>query len=313
MENFTPIVFQQARDFSQKLNITFEFIRQNFWPLVKSLLFIAGPVILIGSLLTGSLYAGYLNSITAMRTNPNSFFEFIASVNTWAQGGAAVIFIFISGAAVVSVVYSYMNEYNERRNNQIETDAVWKRVRACFGQMLLSFFLFFLMFIAGYALIVTAVIGVMRLSALLGILLGIAAFIFVIYSIIPLSMVFAVQAFEKAGFAKAAGRCFVLAKGKWWSTFGLIFITSMVQSMMASVFFIPWYANFIVTSLHSLEGPAIQNPSLISQLINNVFIVLYFVASFVLYAIPLIAIAFQYFNLMELKEARGLMSRIESM
>ena len=312
MENFTPIVFQQARDFSQKLNVTFEFIRQNFKPLVRSLLFIAGPVILAGSLLSGSLYAGYFNSITAMRTNPNSFFDFIGSVNTWAQGGAALIFLFVSGAVIIAVVYSYMNEYHERQSNCIEVDAVWSRVRQSFFRYLSTLF-FFLMFLAGYAIIVTTVFGVVRLSVVLGILLGIVAFIFVIYSIVPLTMVFAARAFENLNFAQAAVRCFALAKGKWWSTFGLIFIASMVQSMMASVFFIPWYINFIITSLHSLEGSAAQNPSLISQLINNVFIVLYFVASFILYAIPLIAIAFQYFNLIELKESRGLMSRIESM
>lgn len=313
MENNPTIVFQQARDFSQKLNATFEFIRQNFKPLAKSLLYIAGPVILLGSLLAGSLYSGYFNSITGMKNNPNSAFEFITSTNTWVQAGAAVIFTFISGIIIISVVYNYMHEYNERKTNHIEVDAIWKRVRQSLPHYASTFVLFVLLVLAVYALMGVVFGGVFSFSVGLGILLIFVLLMLLVYIIVPLSLIFAVRAFEDISFFDAVGRCFKLANGKWWSTFALLFICGLVQSMLASVFFIPWYINVILNTIHSINNQAAAAPSFISTLINNLFLVLYFLATFLLYAIPLIALAFQYFNLVELKESRGLMNRIQSM
>ncbi len=313
MENFQPIEFQQARDFSKKLNATFEFLRQNFKPLTKCLLYLAGPVILLGSLLTGSLYSGYLQSITSAGRNPDQVFRFISSVNTWTQAAFAAVFVFIGGVVIVSVVYNYMLEYQERQSNRIEVDAVWQRVRRSLPSYLATFFLFSLLILSGYALIILLTIGASRISITTTILLVVIAIFAFIYAIIPLSLLFPIRAFEKINFIEAAGRCFELIKGKWWSTFGLLVVAGLVQSMIASAFFIPWYINFIITMLHSVEGHGGYEPSWFSQIINSVFIVLYFLATFILYAIPLVALAFQYFNLVELKESRGLMSRIQQM
>jgi hypothetical protein len=313
MQNFTPIEFQQARDFSKKLNATFEFLQQNFKSLGKSLLYIAGPVVLIGSLLAGSLYTGYLNSILSYGSDPAGLFDFINSTTTWIQGAAAVLFVFISGIFVVSVVYHYMLEYDARKSNRIEVDAVWTRVRQTLPAYFVTFFLFFVLLLSVYALAFLFIAGLGTLSIGLAILAAFVVVVLLIYLVVPLSLIFVVRAFEKVGFIGAVQRCFMLIQGKWWSTFGLLVIVALVQSMMASVFFIPWYVNSIITMLHTIEGQTIQEPSTISQLINNVFIVLYFMASFLLYSLPLIALAFQYFNLVELKEARGLMNRIEHM
>jgi hypothetical protein len=44
-----------------------------------------------------------------------------------------------------------------------------------------------------------------------------------------------------------------------------------------------------------------------------VLFTLYYMAQMLLYALPNIGIAFQYFNLVELKEARGLMNQIKNL
>ncbi len=313
MQNFTPIEFQQVRDFSKKLNATFEFIQQNFKSLGKGLLYIAGPVVLIGSLLTGNLYSGYLSSIMYSRSNPSVILDFISSTTTWIQAAAAVLFIFISGIFIVSVVYNYMLEYDARKSNRIEVDAVWARVRKTLPEYSVTFFLFFVLLLAIYALVIMLIAGLGVLSIGLGIFAAFVAVILLIYLIMPLSLLFPVRAFERAGFVEAVQRGFMLIQGKWWSTFALLFVAGLVQSMLASVFFIPWYINSFITMFHSLETQAVQEASFISQLINSVFMVLYFLASFMLYAIPLIALAFQYFNLVELKESRGLMKHIQQM
>ena len=59
MANTQKIVFYKVRDFSQKLNATIEFIRQNVKPLGKSILFILGPL----AVLNGLLFSQYIDFV----------------------------------------------------------------------------------------------------------------------------------------------------------------------------------------------------------------------------------------------------------
>ncbi|MEQ9167382.1 MAG: hypothetical protein RLO12_14090, partial [Fulvivirga sp.] len=88
MKVFTPIEFHKARDFSKKINDTFEFLKQNFAPLIKSVLFIAGPPVLMGSLMMGSFIGDFLNLSQDSYTNPGSSEmaeKYFLSINFWLQ------------------------------------------------------------------------------------------------------------------------------------------------------------------------------------------------------------------------------------
>jgi hypothetical protein len=316
MENFTPIEFHQARDFSKKMSATFEFIKQNFKSFFKSLLYLAGPPMLIGSILAGNLYGGYFNAIGQMSRNqdPEVFEDYLTSPVLWAEIGLTLLLAFVAGVMIVSVVYNYMLEYDASKTNRIEVNTIWERVRKTFLSYLGTIFLYWFLLVVAYFLVVFVAAGTAVLSPFLAFFVAVALAIGLAYVVVTLSLLFVVQAFERKNFFEAASRCFFLIKDKWWSTFGLIFILSLVQSTISSLFLIPWYINLFVTMMHSIEGGApISEPSFIQELINNIFMTLYFLVSFLLYSLPLVALAFQYFNLVELKEAKGLLSRIDTL
>jgi len=315
MQPFEPIEFQQSRDFSKKLNATFEFIKQNFKPLTKCLLYIAGPPMLIGSILAGNLYRGYLGFITGFSQNPGNpevMTDYLTSPILWIQVAGAALLMLVSFVVIVSVVNNYMLEYHATRSNKIDVDVIWQRVRNTLPMYFGTTLMYWLLLLAGYLLIILIITGASFLSVWLGVLAGFATVGGFVYMMVALSLLFIVRAWEKTGFFEAASRCFTLIRDKWWSTFGLLFIASIIQTTIASAFLIPWYINFVITMLHSLEGGPVSQPSFLSEMINNLFMTLYFITSFLLYSIPLLALAFQYFNLVELKEAKGLLSRIES-
>lgn len=315
MENFTPIEFHQARDFSKKMNATFEFLKQNFKSFFKSLLYLAGPPMLLGSILAGNLYGGYFNFVGNMSRNqdPDVIADYISSPVLWAEIGLAVLLMFVAGVMIVSVVYNYMLEYDASKTNRIDVNIIWERVRKTFPMYLGTIFLYWFLLVVAYFIVVLVIVGAAALSPFLAFFAAVAVIIGLIYVVITMSLLFVIQAFERKNFFEAASRCFYLIKDKWWSTFGLIFILSMVQSTISSIFLIPWYINFFVTMMHSIEGGPFEEPSLFQELINNIFMTLYFLVSFLLYALPLVALAFQYFNLVELKEAKGLLSRIDTL
>jgi len=129
---------------------------------------------------------------------------------------------------------------------------------------------------------------------------------------INLSMLFFIRSHERIGFFASVSRLFRLNEGKWWSTFGIGGVNIYIQLVFSVLLFIPWYVIYFIKMMHKTGVEVIGKPSVAMDIIGNISLVLYSLASTLLYAVPLVALAFQYFNLIELKEARGLRSRIET-
>ncbi|MEP2670987.1 MAG: hypothetical protein ABJH04_18415 [Cyclobacteriaceae bacterium] len=316
MKVFTPIEFHKARDFSKKINDTFEFLKQNFVPLIKSVLFIAGPPVLMGSLMMGSFIGDFLNLSQDSYTNPGSSEmaeKYFLSVNFWLQIVLAMIFLIVSGVASLSSINNYILLYGEKKSNQIEVSEVWARVKETFWMYLGTMFFFGLLFMLAYIVMLVPIFVLSSVSPFLVFFGVIGLFVGLIYLLFGASLTFFIRAYEKAGFFEALRRSFYLVSGKWWSTFGLIFILSMIVSTMSYLFIMPWYIATIVSSLHSVSTETFQEPSFNWKILTLVSFTLYYLAQMVLYSIPNVGIALQYFNLVELKEAKGLMDEIQNL
>ncbi len=316
MKVFTPIEFHKARDFSQKINDTFEFLKQNFVPLTKSVLFIAGPPVLMGSLMMGSFISDFLNFSQDSFTNPGSSEmaeKYFLSLNFWLQIVLAMLFLIISGVASLSSINNYILLYGEKKSNQIEVGEVWARVKETFWMYLGTMIFFGLLLVVAYIIMLVPIVILSAVSPILVFfgVMGVIAGIF--YLLFGASLTFFIRAYEKTGFFEALKRSFYLVRGKWWSTFGLIIILSLIVSTMSYLLIMPWYIATIISSLHDVSTNTFQEPSFNWRLLTIVSFTLYYLAQMVLYSIPNVGIAFQYFNLVELKEAKGLIDEIQTL
>lgn len=86
----------------------------------------------------------------------------------------------------------------------------------------------------------------------------------------------------------------------------------LIMGVVSYIFIIPWYIVMGVSALHSTSADSFQEPSSTLQILSIVIFTLYYLAQMILAMLPNIGIAFQYFNLVELKEAKGLMAQIEN-
>lgn len=312
MEDFSPIEFHQQRDFSRKLNATFEFIKQNFKPITKSILLIAGPPVLVGSAFMGSFMGQFLNLSITGANNPEVIQDFFLSANLWVQIFLMFVFLLISGVATISTINSYIVLYGEKKTNKIEVAEVWERVKSTFGMYLGTTILFTLLAIAAYIVLIIPVAILSAISPFLifiGLLGLICLYFYLIFSV---SLTFFIRAYEKAGFFEALRRSFYLVRGKWWSTFGLLLVLYLVAIFGSYIFMIPWYVMNIMAAIHNVSTGTIQEPSLPTQALMMTLFALYYLVQVVLYTLPNVGIAFQYFNLVELKEAHGLMQKIQT-
>jgi len=316
MENLNVIEFHHARDFSKKMNVTFEFIRQNFKALGKSILFIAGPPVLVASMMIGSFIGEFFNLTQSAATNPGdteTIQNYFMSVSFWLQIVMVMIFFIVSGVMTIATINNYIVLYGEKQANRIEVGEVWERVRSTFWMYLSTMFFFSLLAVAAYIIMIIPVILLATISPALifiGVLLLIGG---VFYLLISVSLTFIVRAYENKGFFEAIGRSFSLVQGKWWSTFGLIMVLYLVMMTISYIFLIPWYAVTFISALHNTSGNVLQEPSTGWEMTTIVLFTLYYLAQMVLATLPNIGIAFQYFNLMELKEAKGLLNKISTL
>jgi hypothetical protein len=315
MENFTPIDFHQTRDFSRKVNATIEFVKQNFKPLTKSILVIAGPPILIASVMIGSMM-GTLMDFSMLGMNGGGDSEAITrqftSVTFWLELILIFFFFLISTVTTIATINNYIILYEEKRSNQIEVNDVWVRVRETFFMYLGTVFLLSLALIAAYVVVVLFVIGVAAVSGwfiFFGVIGGIVGFV---YFPVACSLIFFIRGYEKVGFVDGLIRSFRLTQGKWWSTFGLLMVLYMIVGTISYVFLIPYYAMMITKMVHTVTEQSAAQPDDSFGVITIVFFTLYYLAQMILYSLPNVGLAFQYFNLVERKEARGLMSQIEA-
>jgi hypothetical protein len=283
------IIFAQARDFSEKLNATFSFLRQNFKNLGAAALFIAGPFTLIDGIFMGLYQSQVFKSAGAVNNSsltPQA--RMIASFQNifGIEYFLGILFSVISLMVLAIVVNEYIRLYNEHKTENFQWQDVLPGVKSHF----LSVFLFAI----GYTIIV---------------MLGLMLFIIPgIYLAFALSLLIYVRMFEKKSFFFAVGRCLDLIKGNWWPTFGLLFVLSIIQGMLSFIFQIPALISGILMGLQGLKNEASEG--------SNIFMIIATIISttgtHLLYVVSLVGLCFQYFNLVEEKDATGLLNRIDS-
>lgn len=271
-----PIDFRVERDFSQKINATFGYIRQNFKPLCANILFIVAPFAVLAGIFSGLFQSSQLEALHSDGYGSFTSFQAMASSVNYL---ASMFFSLLAFVVLSLTVYSYM-VLTMDYEGPIEVSDVWNLVKSNLMAVL-------------YSAVGVAILAVV--ATLFFVLPG-------IYFSVVLSIFIMVMVREEIGFIEAVERCFYLMKGNWWSTFGFLLIIGLIQAMVGFVASLP---SLVVYVLRIFQLPGGSN--------DLVFIIASTFATIVnllLYVISVVAIAFQYFNLVEKKDGVGFLERV---
>lgn len=298
------------RDFSNKMNATFEFFKQNFKSLIRTLLFLVGPPSLILSLLFGSILGDYMRAVFGMMGGGAEFAEFFTP-NFFLKLIIIVIVGTISSVVFMSAVINYVILYREKQSNNIEVEEVWSRVKKTFGMYLGTMIGWFVLAIVAYIVMIIPFALLGAGSTGIAFILILACIILYFYLLVANSLVFVIRGFEPVGFFESFGRSMYLIRGKWWSTFGLFFIFYLITIVISYAAFIPWMMIKNISSLHTVEQAreATNDVDWFAMLTMGI----QYIISYMIGSLLLIALIFQYFNLVERKESKGLMDKMGSL
>ena len=284
------IKYYKVRNFSLKLNATIEFIRQNVKPLGKAIIFILGPMAVLNGLLFSQYIDFAFGSMSAQDPidvqNP---FAFIANPSY-------IGFIFLSMFSALlnfAIIFNFMKIYKNKYPEEITVteilNASWRDV-----------------------------LPLLVLSIIMTILIVLGFFAFIIpgfYLMVVLSLSIPILFFEGKGVFESIGRSFKLIKGKWWSTFGLLIVATVLMYAVSMIFILPFYVFYFISIFTLIEetGFSADTSSWWFQGGMTLSVMFMFLGSFLTYSIPMVALSFQYFNLVERGESVGLMSEIEEL
>ncbi|MCK8492277.1 hypothetical protein M0L20_10490 [Spirosoma sp. RP8] len=277
-------LFQQ-RDFGNKINATFQYIGENFRSLGTALLYIVGPIALVVGVLSGLLQSKVIRIASTIDGGADSrqtaMFQMMtqfASPTFW----LTVLLSILANVAVIMVTYGHMKVYNRTNGGPISVADIWEEVQPTIGRA-----------------VIISVLG--SIVTFVGFM-----FFFIpgVYVAVVLSLSLAVTSFEDTDFGATWERCFKLIRDKWWSTFGLIVVMGIIVGLVGLIFQIP--SAVIGFMIGGKLLPDVSSAWLMLASVINL------VGKTLLNTVLYTAIGFQYTNLVERQEGRGLLSAIDS-
>jgi len=287
--------FRQERDFGQKISATFEFIGAHWRPLGRVLLYLVLPAALLQNILS-VLAQRQLHGVIrgAMQGQPLGLGGLVGLQRTmWSTmlGSPAYWLNSLFGTAfftlLVLSIYGYLVQLLHRRTSgpDVTVAEVWAVVRRQFIGAFFSIWGVFL--IVGIGFFVLFVPG--------------------LYLSVALSLFFIVKTTEGIGFGASISRCLSLTRGKWWSTFGLIFVMAMLLYvvLLGLGLAATMLSGGFVAMVHASQE---QSPffTIVLTSITSAMVLL-------VYPPLLLVLAFQYFNLVERKDGVGLRRMVDAL
>lgn len=316
-----PFEFRRVRDFGQSFSALFEFLRYNWKNLSKSLVFIAGPLILIFGVAGGSLVNEIVSSLQRTSFQAPDFTENILMIMV--EGMILMVAYFLAGASVLAVTNEYILMSMGDEMEQFSVSLLWGKISARLGSHIANFII-----INGLGFVIT--LPIVLFAALAGMSgLGITEILIIVYSLmffvgLPIGIYFgtvislypAIRVQENSGVFAAIKRSFHLMKNHFWSSLGFYIVTGLIQGIVGSVFMIPFYVFYIIAII-TIIPQASSSPDGIPdfgigfQIAFTISGVLAVGGGLLLNSVTATAHTLQYFNLVERKEGLGMMAKLD--
>lgn len=303
-----PFILRKERTFGQKIEGTFEFIRLTLKPLFKSLLFYTSPFVLVGMFLVSYL----LNALISLGVNSNS--GVLPDEEEVLMLGLSLFgFMFLmvfAGTMIMSVVYSVIRVYEEKGDGDFTHRDVWARLKKIYWPLLGTLFLYGIVFFVVYLIILiplTLVLAVLSFLALPIVYMVVGFFMIIMFTAIG------AQVFERKSMGKALSHAFKLLKRSWWPSIGLFIVLMLIYNAVTLIFSAPFYVNFFIQTLNTVEVDFMAEPSLLEQLLSHLLAAILLLGTFFSYSVPLVGMNLQYFHLSEVSDAKSLIQRIDQL
>ncbi|HEX8331601.1 MAG TPA: hypothetical protein VF622_03210 [Segetibacter sp.] len=278
------VELRKIRDFSENLNDTFVFIKQNFKPLIISFLGIAGIFMLAAAIIQG-IYQNemgeILEQIIGGRVDSD---ESITTPVSLFGSNALLIYSFawINMVAMKVAIISYVKIYDRHEGEAPKMLEVWGEFKKYYLKVVVFSTLILLLIIIGCFFCFVP-----------------GAYFWVVF--VPFEMILMI---ENKSFSEAFSRCYVIIKDNFWQSFGIYIIAFLIYFVMSNV--IGGIIGLITGVISYFTTGDISSTVVWVTSVFNIF-------SFVFYIVYFISAVLNYYSLTEKYDGTGILRRLDNL
>ncbi|MCC2547072.1 hypothetical protein LJY25_11490 [Hymenobacter sp. BT175] len=294
--------FMREREFGQKIEATFDFIRAHYRPFGKCLLYIVLPVVLLTGIANGLTQMGmksYMQDLQQATRAGDSVMEPMLRFMSSPTYLLVILLSILTGTVMSLTVYGYLLlRMDKPAEEEVTVVEVWNLVKS----RLLSGIGVTIGMVALLVLVLLPLYPAREYPGIF-VLIMLAEYVVFPYLMVTLSLFFIIWMREQQGFVAALRRSFYLIWGKWWSTFGLLLVMSIIIGFLSFFAMIPQYFMNITNMLKTGEAPTNSLLLVASNALGTTVMLM-------LYPLLFLTLAFQYFNLVERRDGEGLFALV---
>ncbi|MCD7899910.1 MAG: hypothetical protein LUH22_08545 [Bacteroides sp.] len=282
------IAFYAQRSFSEKMNVSFDFIKENWKPLLKYSTYFILPLCLLQALSLNGILKTIFNPEFANNIELDTFGGEMAAF--WLHYVLSFLFSYIGSIIIGAVIYGLIKTYNDRPGGleNITLSELWPLFLSNAGRLLLQLIIGFFLMLFVWGLIF--VLGF--LVSWLTLLLTIPLFLIII---VPLMLWAPVYLYERIDIFSALGKAFRLGFATWGGVFAIMFIMGIIANVLQGVISLPWGISFAVSYLFTLsEFGGSGDLSIGANFMNYIFAVMMTYGIYISMILVLVGISYQY-------------------
>lgn len=300
----TKITFYAKRTFGEKMTATFDFIKENWKPMLKYITYLMLPIALLMGL-TMNKMLNWLHMVDLASTEVTNMDEFLPS-SFFLGVIPTTILSLIAAIFLAGLIFSFVQLYNtreDRLNNitfaEIKPLLFKNSGRAALGML----FLFAVIFLV--AIIIGLLAGLVPFLAFI-----LVPLLFVI--VIPFSLFLPVYLFEEISAVAALKKSFRLGFATWGGTFLILLVMGIIANILQGVFSLPWGIMFAVKSiLVASDVNAVSDTSVVYTFLLYIVGVLAVFGNFLSMVFTQLGMCYQYAHASEVIDSITIESDID--
>ncbi|MDR2470020.1 MAG: hypothetical protein LBD27_06020 [Tannerella sp.] len=290
------IRFYKVRTFSEKISVSFDFIRENLRLLLKFSFFLILPLCLVQSFFLNAYMQSYFallgNGSTGMVANISSVFL---------SYGLMSVCMLVGNILLSAMLFGLIQTY-ERRTTRLTglTLSEFKPLllQNCAKAARIVFFFLGISMLAFGILALLALLSLWTLLVTIPLLL-VAMCVFMT----PCSLMTPIYLFEDRPFMPALNKAIKYGFAAWGEIFLVLLVFGLLSSIISGVTTIPWYLLTLISAFFSMNDPeASLNTALWHQLLSWLLGIIQSYGTYLASILVSTGIAFQYFHLREKRE-----------
>lgn len=293
----TVIEFEKRRDFGSVIGDSLQFFARNFKSFLLGFLTYVGPLFLAGAIL----------QVLAMQSI-GTFFNPEQTPNVTVVLRLLTFLPFIYAASIMAIALTCgIAQKHIAEPGSILGENLWGNVAPNFLRAFVASVIMAIILILPLAVLIG---GGMMIHPIVGIMLILVAMPFMIYLMVPLTMFLYAYVLERGTIGGSLERAFRLVRDKWWQTFGVLIVLSLLASIAASVLSVPAYILMFIQTLASATEGDFSEKLLVWM---GIVYACVYLGSLFTSMYQSTGMIMQYYSLREQKEGGALLRRIEQL